>query len=76
MLTHAVLLGILDRAIKNGITAAALYLTGAGPVNLFTLDWRALLGAVGGAVLLSVLMSLGSLPLGDPGTTSALRGAR
>jgi hypothetical protein len=76
MITRGFLLGLLDRVIKAAILGASAYLGDSTTVDIFTINWKGLLGAVGGSVLMSVILTFGSLPLGDPGTTSAIRGAR
>jgi hypothetical protein len=62
---------VLERAVKTAAQAAVLA-AGGGMANLFSLDWRILVGAAAGGALLSVLTSLGSeaLPFGNVGTAS------
>lgn len=80
-LTRAFWLGLLDRAIKTAAhTMLALLLAGPGlsslGANVLAVNWQGVLSATAGAVALSVLTSLGSCQVGDPGTTSAIGGAR
>lgn len=70
-------IGTADRAIKAFATTLLLLLGGGQTgLNLLAVNWRAALATAGGAALLSVLTSLVSAPIGEPGTTSALRGGR
>lgn len=76
MWTRAVLLGIADRAIKTFATTLTSLLLVGHVLDLFTVAWMPLLGTAGAATLMSVLTSVGSLPLGEPGTTAAIPGAK
>lgn len=61
----------LERAAKSAAQAVVAVLIADG-ANILTLDWAVVGGAVltGGA--LSVLTSIVSLPLGEPGSPSAV----
>jgi hypothetical protein len=76
-LTEAWLLGTLDRALKS-IAATLLLLLGGGTtgLNLLQVDWKAALLTAASAGVVSILTSLASGYVGDPGTTSALPGGR
>ena len=61
-----------ERAIKSAAQAGVLALSG-GAVDLITLDWTTLAGAVGGGALLSILTSIASAGVGSAGTASLTR---
>lgn len=69
MLTRTFWAGAAERAVKTGAQTAVALLAADG-VNLLTLDWRAAGVTVGGAALLSVLTSIGSLTVGPSGSPS------
>ena len=70
-MTRRFWIDLLERAIKTFVqTAVASTALGKG---LSDTDWLTILDVAGLATLLSVLMSLGSIRLGDPGTASAVR---
>lgn len=77
MWTRAFWLGIVDRAVKT-FAGVLLTLLGGGQtgLNLLAVNWRAALLTAAGVTVVSVLLSLASAPVGDPGTTAMLRGAR
>jgi hypothetical protein len=54
----------------------AVSLLGAGTFNVLTVSWPTLLGTAAGAAVLSVLKSIASAPLGDPGTNFLTPGGR
>lgn len=66
--------GAFDRAIKS-FAQALLLLWGADEgLNLLEINLVQSLGVAAGALVLSLLTSIVSAPIGDDGTTSALRG--
>jgi hypothetical protein len=67
--------GAFDRALKS-FAQALLLLWGADGFNLFEVDLLPALGVASGALILSLLTSIVSGPVGDDGTTSLLRGGR
>jgi hypothetical protein len=58
-----------ERAAKSAAQAGLLAL-GGGAVDVLTLDWGTLGGAVGGGVLLSLLTSIASAGFANRGTAS------
>lgn len=74
LLTGTFWLDALERAIK---TAAQVLLgtLGASQVALNELDWQLILWSVIGATVLSVLTSIVSSGIGEPGTASVLNPA-
>lgn len=74
MLTSAFWIGLADRAIKS-FAQALLLLWGADQgLNILQVDFKGALGVALGAVVLSVLTSFISAPVGENGTTSFLPG--
>jgi hypothetical protein len=67
--------GALDRALKS-FAQALLLLLGADGFNLFEVELLPALGVAAGALVLSLLTSIVSAPVGEDGTTSLLRGGR
>lgn len=69
MRTKAFWLDVIERA---GKTAAQVLLSalGADQLNLLSVAWLPVLGVAGGAALLSLLTSIVSAPVGEPGTAS------
>lgn len=61
----------LERAVKTFAQALAGF--AAVAVTLDAVDWVAALSGAGLAALLSVLTSLGSLPVGPTGSPSSVR---
>ncbi|GAA3439960.1 holin [Kutzneria kofuensis] len=59
----------IERAMKTFCQALVAVL-GAGSVGLLNAPWSTSLSTAGMAALLSVLTSVGSAPLGKPGTPS------
>lgn len=76
MRTGAFWVGALDRAIKS-FAQALLLLWGADEgLNLLEIDLVRSLGVAAAALVLSLLTSIVSAPIGDDGTTSMLRGGQ
>lgn len=76
MRTGSFWVGALDRAIKS-FAQALLLLWGADEgLNLLDIDFVQSLGVAAGALVLSLLTSIVSAPVGDDGTTSMLRGGQ
>lgn len=70
-------IGAADRATKTFVATMLLLLGGgATGLNVLHVDWLQAIGTSGGAVVLSVLTSVGSAFVGEPGTTSALPGGK
>ena len=69
MLSRAFWLAVVERAGKTAAQTAVALLAADG-VNLLSLDWRAAGVTVGGAAVLSVLTSIGSLTVGQVGSPS------
>lgn len=68
--------GAFDRAIKS-FAQALLLLWGADEgFNLIDIQLVPSLGVAAGAAVLSLLTSIVSAPVGEPGTTSMLPGGR
>lgn len=61
-----------ERATKTAAQAAVLVI-GADQVNAFSVDWGDVAGFAAGGFVLSVLTSIASKPIGDPGTASLTR---
>ena len=59
----------LERAMKTFCQTLVAVL-GAGSVGLLNADWTTSLSTAGMAALLSVLTSVGSVPVGKPGSPS------
>lgn len=59
----------IERAVKSAAQGVLLAwgASDSGPVDLFSLDWGVAGGFAGGAALLSVLMSILSIPVGGTG---------
>ncbi len=75
--TQAWLIGAADRALKSFATSLAILLGGGQTgLDLLHIDWRAALLTAAGTAVASVLTSVISAPIGDPGTTSLLPGGR
>jgi r1t holin len=68
--------GAFDRAIKSFAHALLLLWGGDAAFNLFDVDVPQALGLAAGAAVLSLLTSIVSSPIGEPGTTSMLPGGR
>jgi len=74
MYTAAFWTGAFDRAIKS-FAQMLLVLWGASDVfNIFEVNWVQTLGIGAGALVVSLLTSIISAPVGDRGTTSVMRG--
>lgn len=68
--------GAFDRAIKS-FAQALLLLWGADEgLNILEVNFLQSLGIAAGALVLSLLTSIVSAPIGDDGTTSMLRGGQ
>jgi hypothetical protein len=68
--------GAFDRALKS-FAQALLLLWGADEgLNLLDVNIMQSLGVAAGALVLSLLTSMVSAPVGDDGTTSLLRGGQ
>lgn len=63
---------LLERAIKSGAQAAALAY-GGNLVDVWSLDWKAVVGVILAGAFLSVLTSLGSNVVVNNGTASVTR---
>lgn len=61
-----------ERAVRT-FAQSALATMGVGAVNVLTVDWQGVLGVGAGAAVISLLMSLASERVGDPGTASVQR---
>lgn len=59
----------LERALKSA-AQAALLVVGAGRLNVLDADWASIGGFGAGGFVLSVLMSVGSAPWGEPDSPS------
>ncbi len=59
-----------ERAVKTAAQTAVAYVSAAGALDVLAVDWASGLSLAGGAAVLSVLTSLGSLPIGRNGTAS------
>jgi Putative lactococcus lactis phage r1t holin len=59
----------LERAMKT-FCQTLVAILGAGSVGLLNADWTTSLSTAGMAALLSVLTSVGSVPVGRPGSPS------
>lgn len=75
--TKAWVIGAADRALKS-FASTLILLLGGGTTGLDVLhvDWRGALGTAAGTLILSILFSIASVPLGDQGTTSLLPGGK
>lgn len=60
-----------ERAAKTFLQALAALALGDGVFDLFSFDWRAALTMSASAAVLSVLSSLGSTAVGNPGPSLA-----
>ena len=69
MLTLTIWQCALERAMKTFCQTLVAVL-GAGSVGLLNADWTTSLSTAGMAALLSVLTSIGSTPVGKPGSPS------
>jgi hypothetical protein len=77
LFTKAWVIGMADRGIKSfAVTLLLLLGGGAAGLNVLQVDWVQALGTAAGAVVLSVLTSVVSAFVGEPGTTSALPGGK
>lgn len=74
MLTASFWIGTVDRAVKSFAQALILLWGADQGLNILEVDFMGALGVALGAVVLSVLTSLVSAPVGDAGTTSFLPG--
>lgn len=64
-----------ERAVKTAAQALlSLWLVGDVLFNIFTVDWGSALGVAAGAAVLSLLSSIVSAPVGQPGSASVLSG--
>jgi hypothetical protein len=76
MYTAAFWTGAFDRAIKS-FAQMLLVLWGASDVfNIFDVNWVQTLGVGAGALVISLLTSIISAPVGDRGSTSLMRGGQ
>ena len=71
-MTRAFWVDLAERALKTGAQAAAGVLVGA---DVLAMDWQQAAAIVGTAVAASILMSLGSMPIGDHESASLVRRA-
>lgn len=74
MLTTAFWIGAVDRAVKSFAQALILLWGADAGFNVVDVDLRTALGVAVGAMVLSLLTSLVSAPVGESGTTSFLPG--
>jgi len=74
MLTTAFWIGAIDRAVKSFAQALLLLWGADAAFNIVEVDIKGALGVAAGAVVLSLLTSLVSAPIGEVGTTSFLPG--
>jgi r1t holin len=74
MYTAAFWTGAFDRAIKSLAQTLILLWFTSDVVNLFEVNWVQSLGVGAGALVLSLLTSIVSAPVGDRGSTSVMRG--
>lgn len=74
MFTRPFWIGAADRAVKSFASQLGLVLLADHVLNLFRVDWVTDLGMAGGAAVISLIMSVGSAPVGNQGTTSLLPG--
>jgi hypothetical protein len=68
-------LAVIERAVKTASNTLLIMWTGDAGLNIMSVDVQDALGLAGGAAVLSVLMSLASLGVGNKGpslTTEAL----
>lgn len=74
MLTGRFWADALERAVKTAAQALlSLWLVGDVAFDLFQVDWGGALGVAAGAAVISILTSIASGPVGDPGTASLVR---
>lgn len=74
MYTAAFWTGAFDRAIKSLAQTLILLWFTSDVVNMFEVNWVQSLGVGAGALVLSLLTSIVSAPVGDRGSTSVMRG--
>lgn len=74
MLTQAFWIGAIDRAVKSFAQSLLLLWGADATFNIVEVDIKGALGVAAGALVLSLLTSLGSAPVGESGTTSFLPG--
>lgn len=61
-----------ERALKT-FAQALIAVLGAGAVDLMSVGWKQDLSVAGGAALLSLLTSIGSAKVGEPGSPSLVK---
>lgn len=71
MFTYRFWLSASERAVKT-FAQTLVAILGANSFGLLTAPWTMALSTAGMATLLSVLTSIASAPIGDPGTPSLL----
>jgi len=76
VLTTAFWVGAIDRAVKSFAQSLLLLWGADAGFNVVEVDLRGALGVAVGAVVLSLLTSLVSAPVGEVGTTSFLPGGK
>lgn len=76
MRTAGFWVGAFDRAIKSFAQALLLLWGADAGLNLLDVNFVQALGVGAGALVLSLLTSIVSAPVGDDGTTSLLRGGQ
>lgn len=74
MYTAAFWVGAFDRALKSLAQVLLLLWGGNEWFNVLTVDLAGALGVGAGALVLSLLTSIVSAPVGDRGSTSLLNG--
>jgi hypothetical protein len=74
MLTTAFWIGTFDRAVTSFAQALLLLWGADAGFNIVEVNLPGALGIAAGAVVLSILTSLVSAPVGEQGTTSFLPG--
>lgn len=72
MFTKSWLKDTVERAAKT-FAQSLLATLGVGAVDILAVNWVGALSVSGGAALVSVLMSIGSEPLGNAGTASVTK---
>jgi hypothetical protein len=69
MFTKAFWTAALERSVKTA-AQAAIAIVSVGAVSVLDVDWQAVAGVSGTAALVSVLTSLGSIPLSNGNSPS------
>jgi hypothetical protein len=64
--------GAVERAVKTAAQFTVFAIGASQGFDLFTLDWKRLVGFAAGGAFLSLLTSLGSEPFGPSGSASVV----